>query len=64
MKALNIVKILFSALFLLFSLFSSLSFADELDKKIGQMIIVGFSGDDVNSNGYQNILKHNQYQYK
>lgn len=48
----NFIKIFLTLLILL-----STAYADNLDLKIGQMIIVGFNGDNINSLGYKKILK-------
>lgn len=42
---------------LLFLFLSSFCFANDLDNKIGQMIIIGFDGNTINSSGYKKILK-------
>ena len=48
---------------LILFLLTSFSFASDLDYKIGQMIIVGFSGNSIHSFGYKRVLnqlKNNQ----
>lgn len=45
------------ALIILALMLTNFSFANDLDKKIGQMIIIGFSGDNINSRGFKNTLK-------
>ena len=41
----------------IFLLFVNSSFAVSLDEKIGQMLIIGFNGDNVKSRGYKKVLK-------
>jgi len=43
-------------LILLLFLLSNFTFASDLDYKIGQMIIVGFSGNNIHSFGYKKVL--------
>lgn len=51
----------FSIFFFLFAILlssSAFAFCDRtLDKKIGQMIITGFDGDNINSKGFKKVLK-------
>ncbi|MBQ4646164.1 MAG: glycoside hydrolase family 3 protein [Candidatus Gastranaerophilales bacterium] len=42
---------------LLFLLLTNMTFASDLDFKIGQMIIIGFNGNSVNSFGFKKVLK-------
>ncbi len=43
-------------IFFILALLCSSVFAIDLDTKIGQMILVGFNGDDVNSSEFQKVL--------
>lgn len=47
-------------IFLAFLALINITYANDLDSKIGQMIIVGFNGDNINSLGYKKILKQAQ----
>lgn len=47
----------FSLFLLLFFLIINSAFAVSLDEKIGQMIIVGFNGDNIRSFGFKRVLK-------
>lgn len=51
----KIFKLILSLLF-----FMNFTMASDLDFKIGQMIIVGFEGNDVNSKGFRRVLKQAQ----
>ena len=50
----------FKIIFLAFLALINITYANDLDSKIGQMIIVGFNGDNINSLGYKKILKQAQ----
>ena len=53
---------IFKKIVLIILLLTSCSFAVSLDDKIGQMIILGFSGNTVNSKGFKKILKDVEHQ--
>ena len=48
-------------IFFILALLCSSVFATDLDTKIGQMILVGFNGDDVNSPQFQKVLDKSKY---
>ena len=47
----------FKIIFLAFLALINITYANDLDSKIGQMIIVGFNGDNINSLGYLTVIK-------
>ena len=46
-----------SLFLVVFLLFVNSSFAVSLDEKIGQMLIIGFNGDNIQSRGFKKVLK-------